>query len=38
VQVTREGPLPFDDAEVAREALKSAGFECESASAAGRQS
>lgn len=38
VQVTRAGPLPFDDVEVAREALKSAGFECESASAAGRQS
>jgi UDP-N-acetylmuramoyl-L-alanyl-D-glutamate--2,6-diaminopimelate ligase len=38
VQITREGSLPFDDVEVAREALKSAGFECESASAAGRQS
>jgi UDP-N-acetylmuramoyl-L-alanyl-D-glutamate--2,6-diaminopimelate ligase len=38
VQVTREGSLPFDDVEVAREALKSAGFECESASAAGHQS
>jgi UDP-N-acetylmuramoyl-L-alanyl-D-glutamate--2,6-diaminopimelate ligase len=28
VQVTREGPLPFDDVEVAREALRSVGFEC----------
>ena len=27
VQVTREGSLPFDDVEVAREALKTAGFE-----------
>ncbi|HTW58201.1 MAG TPA: UDP-N-acetylmuramoyl-L-alanyl-D-glutamate--2,6-diaminopimelate ligase [Terriglobales bacterium] len=31
VQVTREGSLPFDDVEVAREALKAAGFECEAA-------
>jgi UDP-N-acetylmuramoyl-L-alanyl-D-glutamate--2,6-diaminopimelate ligase len=29
VQVTREGSLPFDDLEVAREALRAAGFECE---------
>ena len=28
VQVTREGSLPFDDVEVAREALDTAGFEC----------
>ena len=28
VQVTREGSLPFDDVEVAREALHTAGFEC----------
>jgi len=28
VQVTREGSLPFDDVEVAGEALKAAGFEC----------
>jgi len=28
VQVTREGSLPFDDLEVAREALRVAGFEC----------
>ena len=37
VQITREGSLPFDDAEVARTALKAAGFECEAASSAGRQ-
>src|ERR1039457_2529496 len=29
VQVTREGAAPFDDLEVAREALLAAGFECE---------
>jgi UDP-N-acetylmuramoyl-L-alanyl-D-glutamate--2,6-diaminopimelate ligase len=28
VQVTREGSLPFDDVEVAREALRATGFEC----------
>src|SRR5271155_4785322 len=28
VQVTREGPAPFDDLEVARAALRGAGFEC----------
>ncbi len=28
VQVTREGSVPFDDLEVAREALRAAGFEC----------
>src|SRR5579864_3212731 len=33
VQVTREGSHPFDDVEVAREALREAGFECASASA-----
>jgi UDP-N-acetylmuramoyl-L-alanyl-D-glutamate--2,6-diaminopimelate ligase len=33
VQVTREGSLPFDDVEVAREALRKAGFEWESARA-----
>jgi UDP-N-acetylmuramoyl-L-alanyl-D-glutamate--2,6-diaminopimelate ligase len=35
VQVTREGSRPFDDVEVAREALRAAGFECESARRAG---
>jgi len=29
VQVTREGSLPFDDVEVAQEALRAAGFEKE---------
>jgi UDP-N-acetylmuramoyl-L-alanyl-D-glutamate--2,6-diaminopimelate ligase len=33
VQVTREGAVPFDDLEVAREALRAAGFECEAAGA-----
>jgi UDP-N-acetylmuramoyl-L-alanyl-D-glutamate--2,6-diaminopimelate ligase len=28
VQVTREGSNPFDDVEVAREALRASGFEC----------
>src|SRR6202167_2464884 len=28
VQVTREGAAPFDDLEVAREALRTVGFEC----------
>jgi UDP-N-acetylmuramoyl-L-alanyl-D-glutamate--2,6-diaminopimelate ligase len=33
VQVKREGATPFDDLEVAREALRAAGFECETVSA-----
>ncbi len=33
VQVTREGAAPFDDLEVAREALRVAGFECEAGQA-----
>jgi len=37
VQVTREGSHPFDDVEVAREALRAAGFECRPASASGNQ-
>jgi UDP-N-acetylmuramoyl-L-alanyl-D-glutamate--2,6-diaminopimelate ligase len=32
VQVMREGSLPFDDVEVAREALRASGFVCEPAS------
>jgi UDP-N-acetylmuramoyl-L-alanyl-D-glutamate--2,6-diaminopimelate ligase len=28
VQITREGSLPFDDVEVARTALGTAGFDC----------
>src|SRR5579872_1164651 len=35
VQVTREGSLPFDDVEVAREALRAAGFECPATPTAG---
>ena len=35
VQVTREGTVPFDDVDVAREALKQAGFECAAAGANG---
>jgi len=31
VQITREGTFPFDDLEVAREALRSFGFECKAA-------
>jgi UDP-N-acetylmuramoyl-L-alanyl-D-glutamate--2,6-diaminopimelate ligase len=31
VQITREGFHPFDDVEVAREALRAAGFECAAA-------
>ena len=37
VQVTRDGPHPFDDVEVAREALKANGFECEAARSAEQQ-
>ena len=33
VQVTQQGAAPFDDLEVARAALRSAGFECEAARA-----
>lgn len=33
VQITREGSVPFDDVEVAHDALRAAGFECESAKA-----
>jgi UDP-N-acetylmuramoyl-L-alanyl-D-glutamate--2,6-diaminopimelate ligase len=33
VQVTREGAAPFDDVEVARAALRAAGFECDAAPA-----
>jgi len=33
VQVTRDGTAPFDDVEVARGALRAAGFECEAAKA-----
>jgi UDP-N-acetylmuramoyl-L-alanyl-D-glutamate--2,6-diaminopimelate ligase len=35
VQVTREGARPFDDVEIARQALKAAGFECAAAETVG---
>ena len=31
VQVTKDGPLPFDDGDVARQVLRAAGYECASA-------
>jgi len=34
VQVTREGSRPFDDVEVAHQALRAAGYSCEAANAA----
>jgi UDP-N-acetylmuramoyl-L-alanyl-D-glutamate--2,6-diaminopimelate ligase len=34
VQVSREGSVPFDDVEVARQVLRGAGYDCESANAA----
>jgi UDP-N-acetylmuramoyl-L-alanyl-D-glutamate--2,6-diaminopimelate ligase len=37
VQVTREGPIPFDDVEVAHQVLRDAGYNCESANAAAGQ-
>jgi UDP-N-acetylmuramoyl-L-alanyl-D-glutamate--2,6-diaminopimelate ligase len=33
IQITREGATPFDDVEVAREALRAAGFDCMAAGA-----
>ena len=33
VQVTKQGSLPFDDVEVAREILKGMGYDCEAARA-----
>ena len=35
VQVSREGSVPFDDVEVARQLLREAGYHCEGANAAG---
>ena len=35
VQVTKEGAIPFDDVEVARESLQSLGYDCKSAAKAG---
>jgi hypothetical protein len=33
--VTREGAIPFDDVEVARENLKAMGYDCQNAAKAG---
>jgi len=35
LQITREGAAPFDDLEVARQALRRAGFECAASGATG---
>ena len=35
VQTTREGTIPFDDVEVARENLAALGYDCKSAAKAG---
>ena len=35
VQVTRDGTIPFDDVEVARETLRALGYECKNAAKAG---
>jgi UDP-N-acetylmuramoyl-L-alanyl-D-glutamate--2,6-diaminopimelate ligase len=34
VQVTRDGPIPFDDVQVAQQVLREAGYDCEAANAA----
>ncbi len=36
VQIAREGATPFDDLEVAREAMRAAGFDCQAAQAGAR--
>jgi UDP-N-acetylmuramoyl-L-alanyl-D-glutamate--2,6-diaminopimelate ligase len=35
VQVTKGGPVPFDDGDVARQLLREAGYDCDAAPAAG---
>ena len=35
IQTTKEGSIPFDDVEVAREMLKTLGYDCRSAAKAG---
>ena len=35
VQITKEGTIPFDDVDVARESLKALGYDCKSAAKAG---
>ena len=34
IQITRQGPIPFDDVEAARECLRTLGYACENANAA----
>ncbi len=34
VQITRDGPIPFDDVEVAQKVLRDAGYDCKSSNAA----
>ncbi|MBZ5574508.1 MAG: UDP-N-acetylmuramoyl-L-alanyl-D-glutamate--2,6-diaminopimelate ligase [Acidobacteriia bacterium] len=34
VQITREGPIPFDDVQMAQQILRDAGYSCEAANAA----
>jgi UDP-N-acetylmuramoyl-L-alanyl-D-glutamate--2,6-diaminopimelate ligase len=36
IQVTRDGPIPFDDVEVAREALRRVGYDCAANAFAGK--
>jgi UDP-N-acetylmuramoyl-L-alanyl-D-glutamate--2,6-diaminopimelate ligase len=36
-QTTREGSVPFDDVQVAREILKNIGFDCHAANASARK-
>jgi UDP-N-acetylmuramoyl-L-alanyl-D-glutamate--2,6-diaminopimelate ligase len=35
VQITRDGTIPFDDVDVARETLKTLGYDCTSAAKSG---
>ena len=35
VQITKEGSIPFDDVEVAREVLNALGYDCRNAAKAG---
>jgi hypothetical protein len=35
VQITKEGAIPFDDVDVARENLTALGYDCKSAAKAG---
>jgi len=38
VQITRDGPVPFDDVEVARQVLGDAGYDCAAPASAGKTS